>query len=304
MSIGRIPGYIPGMGTGAIAPNPYASGQAYAQEIAGGIDPSQLIAPGVSYSPDQPGGYTQADLNASAGLGPTTPIPVPPPIPPVVPPTPPTITPPIAPPAIPPGYSLPPDISIPPGILQLDMPIIPEGMRELIEGIDMRNIEDILSGLEQPKEMPTVDLSGIEQRLSALETMPQPERISIENVRQGLLADMPTFTPRTDEEILGLMGGVQQPQIPDVSQFATQADIQQAIAGMPQQPVFDPTGIQTQIEQIRSGMSDIPQTFDPSGLQARLDALEARPVYDPTQYASLRPQRTYIDDQPLPLGLL
>jgi len=267
------------MGTGAIAPNPYASGQAYAQEIAGGIDPSQLIAPGVSYSPDQPGGYTQADLNASAGLGPTTPIPVPPPIPPVVPPTPPKITPPIAPPAIPPGYSLPPDISIPPGILQLDMPIIPEGMRELIEGIDMRNIEDILSGLEQPKEMPTVDLSGIEQRLSALETMPQPERISIENVRQGLLADMPTFTPRTDEEILGLMGGVQQ-------------------------PIFDPTGLQTQIEQIRSGMSDIPQTFDPTSLQARLDALEARPVYDPIQYASPRPQRTYIDDQPLPLGLL
>ena len=42
----------------------YSSGQQYAQQIAGGVIPnSQVIAPGVSYSPDQPGGYTQKDLN-------------------------------------------------------------------------------------------------------------------------------------------------------------------------------------------------------------------------------------------------
>ena len=48
------------------APSPdtnYSSGFDYARSIAGGIPASQMIAPGVSYSPDQPGGYTQQDLN-------------------------------------------------------------------------------------------------------------------------------------------------------------------------------------------------------------------------------------------------
>ena len=50
-------GYPGQQNTGSIA-----SGQAYAQEIAGGMPMSGVIAPGVSYSPEQPGGYTQADL--------------------------------------------------------------------------------------------------------------------------------------------------------------------------------------------------------------------------------------------------
>ena len=45
----------------------YSSGQQYAQQIAGGVIPnSQVIAPGVSYSPSQPGGYTQEGLNLAA----------------------------------------------------------------------------------------------------------------------------------------------------------------------------------------------------------------------------------------------
>ena len=35
---------------------------------------SQVIAPGVSYSPEQPGGYTQADLNIAAGITPPPPV--------------------------------------------------------------------------------------------------------------------------------------------------------------------------------------------------------------------------------------
>ncbi len=42
---------------------PVATGQAYAQQIAGGMPMEQVIAPGVSYSPEQAGGYTQADLD-------------------------------------------------------------------------------------------------------------------------------------------------------------------------------------------------------------------------------------------------
>tara|TARA_R110000764_G_scaffold105067_1_gene190783 strand:- start:45 stop:1142 length:1098 start_codon:yes stop_codon:yes gene_type:complete len=42
----------------------YSTGQQYARSIAGGIPMSQIMAPGVSYSPEQPGGYTQQQLNA------------------------------------------------------------------------------------------------------------------------------------------------------------------------------------------------------------------------------------------------
>ena len=56
----------------------YRSGYDYARSIAGGMPMSQVIAPGVSYSPEQPGGYTQADLNIAAGI--TPPPPPPPPV--------------------------------------------------------------------------------------------------------------------------------------------------------------------------------------------------------------------------------
>lgn len=306
MSIGNLGGYnIPGI-TGPAISNPYASGQEYAQQIAGGLPMEQVIAPGVSYSPDMPGGYTQADLTGPVEPVPTTPIPVPPPTPPVVPPTPPTI---------PPGFGFP----LPPGFLppqgpQLDIdylkglypgvdPFIGQptidlealrdrDLRELMESmIDMEAQSDLL-GDRMPKRS-FRDLSELESRIGALESMPQPENINIEEIRQGLLADIPTFTPRTDEEILGLMSQVPQPQMPDVSQFATQADIQQAIAGIPSAPVFDPTGLQSQIAGLEAQIGQVP-TFDPTGILSRLSALEARPVYDPfvgqptTTYENIR----------------
>jgi len=43
----------------------YSSGLNYAQSIAGGQNVPNMIAPGVSYSAEQPGGYTQADLNGT-----------------------------------------------------------------------------------------------------------------------------------------------------------------------------------------------------------------------------------------------
>jgi len=54
---------------------PVATGQAYAQSIAGGMPMEQIIAPGVSYSPEQSGGYTQKDLDFIAkGPAPVMPI--------------------------------------------------------------------------------------------------------------------------------------------------------------------------------------------------------------------------------------
>ena len=50
---------------------PVATGQSYAQQIAGGMPMEQVIAPGVSYSPEMAGGYTQEDLTPKfVGEGP------------------------------------------------------------------------------------------------------------------------------------------------------------------------------------------------------------------------------------------
>ena len=64
---------------------PVATGQQYAQQIAGGIPFEQVVAPGLSFSPDMPMGYTQAQLDMMSGgqvpvmpTAPTIGIPVPP----------------------------------------------------------------------------------------------------------------------------------------------------------------------------------------------------------------------------------
>jgi len=54
----------------------YRTGFDYARSIAGGIPMSQVIAPGVSYSPEQPMGYTQEQLNIPKDV--VTPPPEPP----------------------------------------------------------------------------------------------------------------------------------------------------------------------------------------------------------------------------------
>ena len=57
---------IPNGGLGGFSPatDPnYSSGQNYARSIAGGMPMSQIMSPGVSYSPGDPTGYTQLQLN-------------------------------------------------------------------------------------------------------------------------------------------------------------------------------------------------------------------------------------------------
>jgi hypothetical protein len=57
----------------------YRSGFDYARSIAGGMPMSQVIAPGVSYSPEQPMGYTQEQLNIPRDVERLTPPPILPP---------------------------------------------------------------------------------------------------------------------------------------------------------------------------------------------------------------------------------
>jgi len=59
----------------------YRSGFDYARSIAGGMPMSQVIAPGVSYSPEKPMGFTQEQLNIPKDVD------IPPPPPAILPPT-------------------------------------------------------------------------------------------------------------------------------------------------------------------------------------------------------------------------
>src|SRR6056300_1608830 len=67
------------------------------------------------------------------------------------------------------------------------------------------------------------------------------------------LEDIPSFVPRTDEEIRGLIG--------------------EGIAGIPTPAQFDPSGLQRRLAALEG--REIPQ-FDPSGILSRLSALEAQ----------------------------
>ena len=67
------------------------------------------------------------------------------------------------------------------------------------------------------------------------------------------LSDIPSFTPRTDEEIRGL--------------------ISEGIAGIPAPTQFDPSELQRRLAALEG--REIPQ-FDPSGILSRLSALEAQ----------------------------
>lgn len=63
--------------TGVATDPTYRSGFDYARSIAGGMPFEQVVAPGMSFSPDRPMGYTQADLTTpfySPGLAPVKPV--------------------------------------------------------------------------------------------------------------------------------------------------------------------------------------------------------------------------------------
>ena len=71
MAIGQIVGQQPVQSK----VGPVATGQAYAQQIAGGIPFEQVVAPGLQFSPQAPMGLTQAQLDLiSAGEAPVMPV--------------------------------------------------------------------------------------------------------------------------------------------------------------------------------------------------------------------------------------
>src|SRR5210317_230951 len=273
----------------AVGDPTYRSGFDYARSIAGGMPMSQVIAPGVSYSPDRPEGYTQRQLD-----GTTAPTVIQPPV------TPPPVRDDqiFVPPVTPPVPQVPDDVGfLGTGIGGVTIPVdrqqVPTQLPQIdLSGIDFSQIqipEEVRTGLQgllgipqiDPEslkadilgQVPTFDPTGLQTRLGALESQ-----------------QIPVFDPSGLQEQIGLL----QQQVPSRDDFMSiQQDIaelsareipqfdptglQQQIAGLQQQPGFDPTGLQEQITQIAQRPG-----FDPTQLQQQIAELQTRPGFDPT----------------------
>ncbi len=251
----------------------YSSGFDYARSIAGGMPMSQVIAPGVSYSPEQPMGYTQEQLNTAVG---TTPVEPPPPPPEKLP----------APGET--GYGQ--GIG---GVTIFDDVFDRKRMpppRDIFGGTrdvrDAKPLENLLNigklfggGIDQDaidrivqeriaERMPTIEQPDLSQFVrredipSLIPEVPTGREFSIEDIRSGL--DLPDFTKfARQEDIPSIPTFVQ----PDLSGFVRQEDI----------PTFDPTGLQEQITALQQRPN-----FDPTSIQQDISQLQTRPQFDPT----------------------
>tara|TARA_R110002073_G_scaffold212144_3_gene372439 strand:- start:316 stop:1458 length:1143 start_codon:yes stop_codon:yes gene_type:complete len=277
---------IPNGGLGGFSPatDPnYSSGQNYARSIAGGMPMSQIMAPGVSYSPGDPTGYTQQQLNApmqapippkqefrepddtsvlGRGIG---------------------------------GYSMPYDRKqqLPP--VEKLFGSIPSAPAQA-PGFDFGNID--IDAIRQQIADSGIDFTNLfglpsqQQDLSQFVTkkdlpamipqVPNGSDFSIENLN---LPDFSNFVTQQDLPVYDQ---------PDLSQFITQQDL----------PAFNPKDYRDDFLSIaREGiempsyeqpdlssfakLTDIP-TFDPSGLQQQIGGLEQQiagmPQFNPQDY--------------------
>lgn len=292
----------------AVGDPTYRSGFDYARSIAGGMPMSQVIAPGVSYSPDRPEGYTQRQLD-----GTTAPTVIQPPV------TPPPVRDDqiFVPPVTPPVPQVPDDVGfLGTGIGGVTIPVdrqqVPTQLPQIdLSGIDFSQIqipEEVRTGLQGllgvPQidtealkadilgQVPTFDPTGLQTRLGALESQQIPvfdpsglqEQITSLQQRPGFdpstiqeqitaLQQRPGFDPSGLQEQIGLL----QQQVPSRDDFMS---IQQDIAELSAReiPQFDPTGLQQQINLLQQQPG-----FDPTGLQEQITQIAQRPGFDPTQ---------------------
>jgi hypothetical protein len=287
-------GYVP------IATDPtYSSGFRYAQQIAGGMPFEQVVAPGMSFSPERPQGYTQAELFLQDGA----PIMPPPPgqtftpfqgdmmpgetVEPLTPPPSAQIN---VPPPMPTifGFQAPQfppiDLSQLPEI-DLSQITIPESVKSSIGellGIPKIDVSQFVTKEEIPSFIPPVQIPQIPQ----IDTSQFIGRQELPNILAGLPQAPAVDTSQflTEQDISGLrsdiLGSIPQPQIPDVSKFVTQEDIgglrSDILGSLPQVQMPDVSQFVTQ-QDIQKAISGIPQV-SLSDIEARLAALESAPV--------------------------
>ena len=256
----------------------YRTGFDYARSIAGGIPMSQVIAPGVSYSPEQPGGYTQAQLNTPVG---TTPVETPPPPPPVQEPDIPSFL----------GTGI-GGVRIP---VDRDMKMPP--LRDIFGGFQIPSMKPPVQPITPPVETPpAIDIDAIRQQIAEsgidfgnLLGIPKIEQPDLSQfVRREdiptLIPDVPTgrdFSVDREQLIEDIRSGIDLPvyEKPDLSQFVRREDIPSLIPSVPTGGDFS-IDREELIKDIREGI-EIPKYEMPDLSQfARLEDIPTVPTFD------------------------
>ena len=235
---------LPPVVTPTVDPN-FASGFNYARSIAGGLPMEQVIAPGVSFSPEQPSGFTQAQLGPIMTDAPN-----------IV-----TDSPPDDPAFLPGGSAVnPPNYgNLPPNVIGGGMG---DNITILQDQMRFPPPRDILGGFNFIPQI-NVDVlrQGLRDEISSL--IPPQEQ-----------PDLTKFISRDEIDTLlsqGPTGGrfsIEQqdmPEIPDVSKFVTQKDIDQAIQNIdiPTMPMMpDLTPFDQRLASLEQGLSNLQQTPD------------------------------------------
>lgn len=249
----------------------YTSGFNYARSIAGGIPMEQVIAPGVSYSPEQPMGYTQAQLNTPVG---TTPVEPPPPV---------------QEPDIPSflgtgigGVRIPVD-------RDMKMPPLRDifgGRRDTSSLENLMNIGKLFSGGIDQDAIDRIVQERIAERMPTIEQPDFSQFIRREDI-PTLIPEVPTgrdFSIDRQSLIEDIRSGIDLPkyEMPDLSQFARLEDI-------PTVPTFNEEALRKELMEDIRGSINIP---DISGL-ARLEDIPQPPTFD--REALIRDIRSGID---------
>ena len=291
----------------------YRTGFDYARSIAGGMPMSQVIAPGVSYSPEQPGGYTQTQLNIPKDV--------------------------VTPPPEPPKPDDPSFLGT--GIGGVNIPVdrkqIPprnifggltdtRGQRERGESLQgyvpgggginyggARFFDNLLSltknlPIDQIEELPPTDVASVGRvpggtagffETPSLEPIQPLDREQlIKDIRESI--DIPK-PPSIDREALieDITGRINIPQAPRIDREDLIKDITQSInipsyevpdlsgfarlEDIPTVPTFDEEALRKNLIQDIRGSINIPQMPDLSGL-ARLEDIPQIPAFDPQDY--------------------
>jgi len=220
----------------------YSSGFDYARSIAGGMPMSQVIAPGVSYSPEQPMGYTQEQLNIPRDVD------IPPPPPPILPPT----REPDDPRYFGTGIG---GVNIP--VDRKDIPFrdIFSGVKDIRDTSPLSNLLNIGKLFDGGFDKDAIDKIVQERIAESMPTFEQPDLSQFVTKQDipSFIPDIPTgreFSIDRDELIKDIRAGIDIPkyEAPDLSQFVRQEDIPSLIPNIP-------TGREFSIEDIQKDLN-------------------------------------------------
>jgi len=215
---------------------PVATGQSYAQQIAGGMPMEQVIAPGVSYSPEQPMGYTQEDLTPKfVGEGPAPVMPVAP-----------TKGTPFAPnegfvqmPSAPQGVAQPTKFM--PFLQDLDFSGLPRyedirdirGVEDITPTLFDINIDEILKDIDTEK-FEDIDLTGID--IPSIPQVPVMPEVPVMPTAPVFKEPMP-FVPEAQNIPMNFTGLPQMPVMPNIPVMPELPIVPQPIVPQPIQPM-------------------------------------------------------------------